>query len=386
MRPGAEAEQEQLIESIATVLKDSPKISAVLRFLFERRSARQGTTRRQIAIDLGDETLNTNAVGVAVSDLREKLTAYAKSEVGRSTKWICTLPPGDGHRLQFSLNPRRILSPTECFWLPHTETATPITIVSDDLLFFFNLKDASAIRFFNTNVEDIDQALDKLKELHPTVDTQNLRPAYGYEGAGQRVAVERIATWFREVAEKTPHTTTSRNTTRKEVLDRSPILIGHSRTNPFIRRLMDAKECSHLGYRCAHEEFGVVEVRTPRKPLPRERKTLSRFKPEARRRRKIAALRGTKDDVWFGTVTRIPHPGRPNEALTIIASDVEFALREIGIALTDDVTLAQVLKQADVEVPLDDSFEMLFAVKLAPGNMLDEAGSAELLCCRTYAD
>ena len=376
----ADTEQENLIENIvgSPEFKGSKVTADILRFLFDRRFARHGTVRKQISIELDGK--DGNAVGMAISDLRNRLVAYAESSDGKKQKWLCGLPQGDGHRLSFSLNPDRELSPTERFWLAHTVHPSPVVIVNDDLLFFFNLKEASSLRFFDTNVEDIDYALDELKKRHPNVDTEDLRPAYGYEGAGQRVAVTRVADWFLEMTNKKPVTTSSRNTTRKAVIEGSPVLIGHSRTNPYIRRLMDATECSHLAYRCLHGQFAAVEIRGAK---PEEKAVVKKFGPDTREKNLV--LSSNKDDIWFGTATRIRHPGRPDEGLTMITSDVEFALREIGVALTQDGAVARMLAKAGFAAStLPPSFEMLFSVKLAPGNMLDEAGSAELLCCRTY--
>jgi hypothetical protein len=73
--------------------------------------------------------------------------------------------------------------------------------------------------------------------------------------------------------------------------------------------------------------------------------------------------------------------------MTFVCSDATRNTSQMAAALTDEMQLRQIFARMKhpLNTPLPNAFEMLFLVRLWPGDLDDDAGDAQLLCWRPLA-
>jgi hypothetical protein len=374
-------EQAALVERILSSNRfvRSSRMRKILSYLF--KNSNRYVDRNEIALDVFQATAKdtqlsvANNVGERCSAIRGALEWFAKGP-GANEAWRCELPGGirrEGYKLKF-IKIKRDPAPTELFWRPHLDMPDHVMVVGNSYLFFYDPALDSMFRFSDVNVEgDNEEALEALKRLHPKAYKESLKRNYFYLSSGEVNAHEMLQRWFHEHTKVVIPRYVSRDVMDRQIHDSSPILLGRPGANRFIRRILDSPEAAHLRYRF-RKPLGAVQIDKPRK---QELQALSRFPLSEN------GVLGPvpKWEVIFGIVTRLPNPSRQG-SITIVSADYyPRVITQIMATLTDDQRLGQAFAKMgwSSDGPLPESFEMLFAVRLSPGNIEGE-GRAELLC------
>lgn len=379
-------EQASLVERI---LSTKPFINAgkrrkLLIYLYENRDRFIGGK------EISHEVLGTPAtkdeymydagrVRERCMDLRDALKRYAESA---SDRWICELPEGtrgEGYRLEF--RPRNsMVSATEAFWAPHLESPEDIVVICGDHLFFFDPSQNTVFRVYDLNIDgDKDEIRSALKSAYPKLHRQNLEPSHNfYLSTGEVHAYEILQKWIYHKSGVLVPRFTGREVHPGKIHRSSPVLLGRPATNRFMKSILDSPQAEHLAYR-VHTSIGAVHISNP---TPEEAERLSKRFPFSRE--------GTLGPVpnWesaFGIVSRLPNPGGYSAVTIISYHYYAKVVTQIIEELTNEKLASLLLHQMNWEPGdrLPESFEMLFSVKLAPGNIEGE-GRAELLLWRGY--
>lgn len=304
--------------------------------------------------------------------LNGNLRKYEKENAAE--KWICEIPNAKeegGYHLVFTERPPPLLSPTELFWKPHLETAEDILVVCNSYLFFFDRAIERVFRFSDVNWDARKAPADVLKEKHLDAFEEGLKPDDPYLSAGEVNAHERLQRWFYEKRNVLIRRKASLDVLERDIHQMSPILLGRPGANRFIATLSDAMKAR---YRFDDDVFGAVRISGPLNR--REEKALARFPIKE-------GLLGPVPQ-WqtvFGVVCRFPNPSGFG-AVTIISADYYArVISQIASVLTDDRRAGSLLAKMEWprEKPLPESFDMLFSVGIAPGELKGE-GHPELLC------
>src|SRR5579884_188917 len=372
-----EREQRALIEGIlaSPVFAKSARCRQLLQILFEHRHEALSSNAIALLLYKRQKAGDTeeSAVRGQCSELREALRQYSPALLDA---WQCTLPRPEakGYRLEFSPIKR---TPAQLFWWPHVEHAERMAIVTNALLFFYDYDEQSVIRFFDTNDQpSSEQCLSALEHNHQEAFAPGLKPVHFYLASGEVTACEILQRWFLKTANLLPPRRVSRDMPRSDILHSSPVLLGNRHTNKIIRQMRDSREAGHLAYRFG-EKLGTVHIHEPRDT---ELHALSRFgiTPEGN----IGPTRNW--EVIFGMATRFPHPGGSGP-VTIISSDfTSLGMARIVEALTSDEKAGKLLNQMEwpPDKPLPESFELLFTLRPAPGNIEGELSNPELVWWR----
>ena len=314
-------------------------------------------------------------------DLRAELDDYNRNNAER---WHCGLPDavrGEGYQLRFVKAPQH--SPaTNLFWEAHRSSGREITAVCDPLLFFHDFPNGKLFRFVDTNIEEPSRskALAELKSLHHDDFSNELHPGHFYVELGAILAAKSIREYFwREGRLRVPMVL-SKEMTRRQLLDSSRVLIGTVRTNNFMRQIFSSPaDTGMVAYRLDPDHFAWVTIDT-RKVSGVESLEKLGMTTDATGK---GVLITPSEGMTLGIVTRIVNPDG-HGAITFISSDASLNLKQMAQALTDEKQLQRIFMQMgrSLDDPLPASLEMLFLVRLAPGNLDDEAGQAQLLSWR----
>jgi hypothetical protein len=375
-------EQESLVQKILTSTRFENASTMRDIFIYLFKNTHRFVSRNELALEVYKANAKDTQLSVANSAaercgaLREALKEFVEGP-GTNEPWRCELLPGirgQGYRLKFV---KRDTSPTELFWCPHLEAPNRIVVVCNSHLFFHDPEQNSSFRFYDTNAEgDAEEALALLRKLHPKAYKKGLLPIRFYLSSGEVNAYAHLQSWFHTHAGVLIPRRVSRDVQAREILNSSPILLGRPDANSFIKRILNSPEASHLAYRF-HKPLGAVKINAPRKD---EIKALSRFPLSS------GGVLGPVPnwEVVFGIVTRLPNPSGYGSVTIISADYYATVIAQIAAALTSDEQASRLLAQMNWPAgkSLPESFEMLFAVRLSPGNMEGE-GHAELMAWRT---
>lgn len=310
--------------------------------------------------------------------------------------WRIDLPPavqGEGYRL--ALLPRTDPhKATFSFWQPHFQSGDVVLIYAHPI-FYYDINDGFYLRFLDTNAEvtNREAALVELDRLHNEqlkkwyggFPKDSLRPTHVYVGIGEVAALDLLSEWFAQ----RPFIRVKKAVSDQisSVKSFAPILLGSFRSNRFINAFLGSEEGQHFGYRIHESLVGHIAIS---KPSAEETALLQRFQARADNDggRLIAGSPASTSPVRdrFVVVTRMRNPGSKTRYVTIISSDTSLAIQSVAQLLTDDDQITEMMHAMGWPASaLPSSFEILLSVRIAPGNMDDEADHPELLCWRTYA-
>jgi hypothetical protein len=144
-------------------------------------------------------------------------------------------------------------------------------------------------------------------------------------------------------------------------------------------RIQKPTGAAGLGFRLHKEKFAWLVITEPKTD---EIAALKRVGAEVD---EITGIVTTpRPELTLGIVTRIENPSGSG-AITFISSDSTFNTAQMAVALTNETQLRRVFAKVgwalDKTVPR--TFEMMFFVRLWPGNLDDEGAEAELIAWRS---
>jgi hypothetical protein len=311
-----------------------------------------------------------------VSKLKERLDLYAAETpddvIGLE---LPDAPDVGGYQLQY----RRRTEPTSVcrrFWAAHLASDKEVRIVCDPLLFFWDGSKEMMFRFVDTNAEGFSRkaALHELDSLHKKEYQASLIPGPLYIDVGSVVAAESIREYFRSAGAHVPMAIDERAT--RDWLKVSPVVIGNARTNSAIRSIFGSP-AHGFSYRLDAGKYTSVQINSPTQD---EIQALGEIGMRAEKDGRFSV---TSSDVTIGIVTRMHNP-RGAGVMTFIASDGTFTTKQMAAALTDEKQLRTLFTRMgwhfDRAVP--EAFEMMFFVRLWPGDIHDEVSEAKLIFWR----
>jgi hypothetical protein len=378
-------ERESLIAEIlaSPVFAGAPKMRELLRFLATENRPKKG---EEIADKLNIEP---DSFRQQVTDLRSKLDEYAASPEGLRQHWRCDCPKGI-----YDLTFKRITKPTRVFWQAHlSDPNRPVIVVCNELMFYQDFENNKIVRFTDVNpeTEDKERQLAELRNRYPAAlqENPNLQPMFLYLVSGELAAADKLNDWFEQNEQRKALRRISRMRIDDELFASSPILLGTTRTNRYIRKfLVESKtEAGQFSYNFTGS-FRETEILNLDK-FPAERANLQQYKDQLRSngRGVILSSQIQREGYAFGVVWRMRLPGNRRNPVTIIASDSTHAMQQIAHALVDDQQMRLILDEMawSLSEPLPGRFELLFSVLIEPGSLDFTAGPAELIGWRTYS-
>lgn len=317
-------------------------------------------------------------------ELRTALINFNLSTVGQRQSWRCELPeaiPSQGYKLEF-VNQSTSRRPTLGFWYAHINPEREIKIVCNEPLVYRNPTSNLIFRFADMTDDDVppERAVELLKRDHADLYSEGVYSTRTYMLSGEIEARDYIDDWFGSSANRKTTSGVSRSMNQAEIDESSPILLGNTRTNKFIRNLL-RDEAPNLDFRATPEQFGIVELRHA---TPSEFARLrSEYPDNIQSDEGTVVLKDHPQRDVFAIMTRIPNPSGEG-AVTMIYSDYTQCLGQVARTLTDDARLSTSLEE--LQWPLDKlapaAFQGLFAVRLRQrGN---EAKKPVLVAARRY--
>jgi hypothetical protein len=356
-------------------------------FIYLSKNSRRFVSRNELALEVYKATASDTQLSVAnnagerCDALKDALDWFSEGP-GANETWRCELPGGirgEGYRLRFTKR-QRTSSAVEMFWEAHSNSRKEISVICDPLLFFYDQERGSLFRFVDTNIDqpDREEALSELKRLHRDAFKPGLVSGHFYIDTGAVLAAERLREWFVQSGKSPLPFQLSRDVSNKQLLTSSPIFIGTSRTNAFTKRFFGSPESSMLAYRLHPSQFYSITVANP---TPEEVKVLGKLGMRAEKRTGILHMRSP--EVTLGIVSRIVNPGGSG-VMTFLASDATFNVAQMAATLTDEQQMKRIFAHTGwpLDEPVPECFELMFLVRLWPGNLEDVAGQAELIAWR----
>jgi hypothetical protein len=313
-----------------------------------------------------------------VSSVRKILADYKSQNPGAN--WVFSIEAGSrstGYQLKVKRAPQ---TPTKNFWSSHILATRETPIICDPLLFFYDHSSVQVTRFMDTNIDSpsLTGSIEELKKKHLDFYKENLVAGHQYLDIGSFLATEKIRTWFSDNSDKALKVQLSYESPSKKLLNSSPIFIGSTRTNAFLRDFYDSAAAKKLRYRLHKDKFAYITVTDPRE---RDLQVFGKYGMKVSNG--VGTLATPGAEMTLGFVARVPNPGGTGH-FTVISSDATYAVSKMAEALCDDVQLGDIMRICGwpTEQPLPDTFEWFFLVRLFPGGIADEAKEAELLTWR----
>jgi hypothetical protein len=262
------------------------------------------------------------------------------------------------------------------FWAAHLESGKEIVTVADPLLFFAEKE--KMFRFMDTNIEGTSRkaALAELKRLHPKEHGAALIPGHLYIDIGSVVASDLIRDFFRSAGVNVPLLVDKH--ANAHWLKASPVVIANARNNSAVKSIFGSAGAQNFAYRLGGERYASMQIKNPNEAETRALESIGV---------KIGAggvFERPSMELNFGIVTRMLNP-RGTGVMTFISSDGTFATKEMAATLTDEARLRTIFAQMGwpLDRPAPERFEMMFLVRLWPGDIDDEGSEASLLCWRS---
>jgi hypothetical protein len=295
----------------------------------------------------------------------------------------CELPnavEAGGYQLKFTRVTVKA-SATSMFWSPHLDSEKEISVICDPLLFFYEHAGGKLFRFVDTNIEGVsrEEALSQLQKSHERDYSEKLVAGHFYVDIGAVTAAELIRDCFWRLGKVRVPLILEKQILNRQWLRDSPILLGTPRTNAAMWRIQKPTGAAGLGFRLHKEKFAWLVITEPKTD---EIAALKRVGAEVD---EITGIVTTpRPELTLGIVTRIENPSGSG-AITFISSDSTFNTAQMAVALTNETQLRRVFAKVgwalDKTVPR--TFEMMFFVRLWPGNLDDEGAEAELIAWRS---
>jgi len=370
----------------------------LLKYLFDRRYLKEGASTKQILDDLlphlkgsdtapkGKESTNRYEDGLSAvrhqcRDLREALIHYNTSEAGRRQRWRCELPralPREGYKLRL-INQEKVRPVTLGFWWAHLRPIRDIKVIYNEPLFYRSAA-SMVFRFVDTKMDEMNAelAVQRLKQDHPDLYTEGVYATRPYLLTGEIEARDCLDEWFAGATDFKISKIPSRWISQADIDESSPILLGNTRTNQFMRDIL-REDGQGLHFQIYPDRFGVVEIRNPN---PDETQCLqTRYPKNVQQVGETLVLQDQPQHDVFAVVTRIPNPSGEG-AVTMICSDFTRCLGQVARTLTDDERLSEILKQIEwpPERHAPTRFQLLLAVRLRGA----EANKPDLLAWRPH--
>ena len=194
---------------------------------------------------------------------------------------------------------------------------------------------------------------------------------------GSVVAAESIREYFRAAGVHVPMMIDERAT--REWLKASPVVIGNARTNSAIRTILGSPAAQGFAYRLDEGKYRWIQVKDPQD----NEDAVQALTEIGMRAEGDGRFSMPSADVTIGIVTRMPNP-RGAGVMTFISSDGTFTTKQMAAALTDEKHLRALFAQMGwhFDKPVPSAFEMMFFVRLWPGDIHDEVSEAKLMCWR----
>lgn len=382
---------DDLIQRImaAKLFSGAPQMCRLLEYFYDNKDRRipaeeleqehYGRLKGTSEYDPAHARLNAN-------ELKNKLAKYTQQ--APQEEWLhCELLPsnrsGDGYQLRFYAS-----SAAALFWSPHLSSQKKLSVICESLLFFYDHDKGKMLRFVDTNIDKPDRkdALKELERLHPGTNPDNsFVPGHFYFNAGAIMAAESLRDYFGNIFKQRVPLLFTKDIQINQLFPYSPVILGTIQTNPIMRVIFSSPK-TEIAYRMSE---GILPWVTIEKPTQREIEVLGKSLGMKRDSdgNGVLELRGNgrleSSEPSVGIVTRLANP-LGTGPFTFISSYSVLNVAKIAAALTDEKRMKEFFLQMDwpLEPPLAASFEMMFRVNLAPANMDDEAGDAELLCWR----
>ena len=314
--------------------------------------------------------------------LRKSLADYEAAHPDE--KWKIVIPEArgnGGYRAEIVPSIRVDTSLASSFWRPHVLSPKKCRVVCDPVLFFYDHSMPGAFRFVDTNIDSPNDgaALECLKQKHPDAYRDNLIPFHLFIDVGSVRASETLRKYFAKTMSQPISLILSTDCTRKQYLKLSPIFVGTSRTNAFLRGYFRSGDASGLAFRISQETYPAIQIL---RPTAKEVADLRPLGLKLDKNRDGFLLTPAKDKT-LGIVSRVPGPTQ-NAVMTMIMSDAPFAVAKMAEMLTNEDALRRTFEQMgwSSSRPIPDTLEMLFQVNLWPGDVPDEANEPRLLAWR----
>ncbi len=176
-------------------------------------------------------------VRVSFSGIRERLLSFYGAE-GQSEALRLTIPKGE-YRAVFEHNETEAGNKQgafAAFWGDYLNPQTPNLLLFVETLFFRDDK-GSYVR--NIYVNDPKQGTDAVAKALPEIDVSRFRPSYNFVPAGEVHTLLAIKASF-DAANVFIEPRNARFVTWSDIKDSNLVLIGSTRTHPFIASLSDA--------------------------------------------------------------------------------------------------------------------------------------------------
>jgi hypothetical protein len=221
----------------------SDSLSRILVYLCENAHAPAGELREHdIAVRALGRPSSFNPtidpiVRVSIGSIRARLRAYFESE-GEGEALRLHIPKGQ-YRAHFEAVEPGVPASTakrsalRRFWAPYLEGTYENTMLITELLFFRNEAGAFVRDIF---VNDVTGGLDQIRERMPELDWSTFRPSFHFVSAGEMhamLSLMRLLAGMDAAAE----VQNARFSSWSRLRDMNLILLGSSRTNPFLDSL-----------------------------------------------------------------------------------------------------------------------------------------------------
>jgi hypothetical protein len=260
------------------------------------------------------------------------------------------------------------------FWEAHLDSGKDTVVVCDPLLFFWDDDESMMLRLVDTNIDGVSRttALAELKRLHKKRHKETLIPGHLYIDVGSVAAAELIREHFRSAGVHLPLMMDKQ--ANRKWLKSSPVVIGNVRTSEPLKKLFRSADTKGLAYRLDETRYCGIHIKEPR------REEINAVKAIGATIDAEGKFITSSTELTIGTVTRMPNPVGTG-VMTIISSDGTYTTKQMATTLTTESQLRLIFTQMGwlLDQPVPDTFEMMFLVRLWPGDMDEETKDAELL-------
>lgn len=278
-------------------------------------------------------------VRVSMASIRDRLRAYFENE-GRSEPLRVSLPKGQ-YRLLFTRSEQPKSAPSvskpalSWFWSPYLVPANPNILVYTELLFFRD-PDGNFIR--NIYINDLATGEAELRRKLNGLSATPLSPSFHFVSAGEMSCLLAIQRTFAALGAPL-EIRNSRFFSWSDARRANLVLLGSSRTNPFVRSL-------HSGLPFVITDHTIDN----REPRSNELSSYSGARSVEGRLERV---------VEYAVVTRRPGPAG-GSTVTIFSANHGRAIEGAGVFLTDEAHLLGVLEA----VGRTPYFQILLRVEL----------------------
>lgn len=298
-------------------------------------------------------------IRVSIAGIRERLRTYFENE-GREEKFRLSIPKGQ-YRVQYTtegeVEARMPAAARERFWTPYFNTRSPNILIYTEVLFF---RDENWTYVRNIYVNDRAKGAAELAHKGIGLDPSTLRPSFHFVSAGEMHTLLTIQRAFHEM-NLALDIRNSRFFSWQEMQGANLILIGSSRTNPFLSSLQGKEP-----FQMTPDSFVNTDPRDGEERIYRGRHF---FEGELER------------GVEYALLTR--RPGiRANSAITLIAGNHGRAIEGAGQFLAREDRLATLFHSLGLAAgaPVPEHFQALLRVDLI--DYIEEVVNVELVATR----